>query len=158
SVVQEGGRIDRVTLRCQSQRALRGVGLVVEEQRTPIQRQDATVGGAGRGHAPQGLQGLAERFRVIVLGLVLSLRLRDVEPELSKRSMQNRLIRSTLERIAQREDRKLHVPGARVCEADGHLSIDVTAVQARKHLQLLQFVGASAEGAVDIGELLSRRY
>ncbi len=45
----------------------------------------------------------------------------------------------------------------RVGEPDGHLPLDVIAVETGEHLQLFEFVGATARAAVEIGELFARR-
>ena len=48
-------------------------------------------------------------------------------------------------------------PRARVRQADGDLPLDVIAVEAGEHLQLLELVGAPIDGAVQVRELFARR-
>ena len=91
------------------------------------------VASGTRRPAPQRFERLAQVHAVVV-------RLRPIEPHLAERAVDERLAGRALERAAKRQHRHLLVAGARLRQAERDLTLDVVAIEARDHLQLLDFL------------------
>src|SRR5947208_7155281 len=84
------------------------------------------------------------------------MRQRLVDTHMAKLAVDKRLTRCALQRDAQREHRHFLVAGARLRQAERHLTLDVLAIEAGDHLQLLDFFVMTPRRSVEVRKLLAR--
>src|SRR5262249_12591949 len=138
-VEQECRWLDWETFGGELQRALRGVDVAILESGLAgdVQRL-ARRARVGRNR----LQRLA---RLAQLDAIVA-RSRALEPDGAERLVEQRIARA-LQRRAEREDRAVEVPGARVGEADRGMARDAIAIDVGEPPQLIDLFGAPVQRA-----------
>ena len=147
-VEQERRRLDGEVRRGLQQGVLGAVRVSLLQQRAGIQREDVARRGRAGCHTLQRFARLAQEGAVVAGPL---------QPDLTERAVDQRVVRVAFQGGAERQDREVPVAGARMGQADGHVALDVVAIEARQDLQLLQLVAVAAGAGVDVGELLACR-